>query len=83
MALVELLRRLGREFRDCTRFMLGCPDYFFERGTIPGTGLTCCSFYLAEPVVSDGGRAFQAAIREINGPVRATIPGRKPGKGKR
>jgi len=81
MALVDLLRRVGREFRDCTRFMVNMPDHFFERGTIPGTGLMCCSFYLAEPVVSDGGRAFQAAIAEINGPVdpaRTTMPvGRK------
>jgi len=80
MALVDLLRRVGREFRDCTRFMLGCPDYFFERGTISGTGLTCCSFYLAEPVVSDGGRAFAAAIAEINRPAdppKKALPVRK------
>jgi len=80
MVLVDLLRRVGHEFRDCTRFMVNMPDHFFEPGTIPGTGLTCCSFYLAEQVVSDGGRAFAKAIAEINGPVdppKKALPVRK------
>lgn len=36
-----------------------------------------------DPKLSDGGRAFQQAIVEINGPVMAIVPGRRPGKGRR
>lgn len=84
MALVDLLRKVGRNYSDCTRFMLNMPDYFFERGKA-ANGIDCCSFYAPEPSVSDGGRAFAAAFAEINGPVDplvTTMPVRKRAAGK-
>lgn len=80
MVLVDLLRRVGRDFCDCTRYMVNMPDHFFERSKA-WNGAEVCSFYLDQPVVSDAGRAFAAAIAEINEPVRAVVPGRRPGQG--
>ena len=60
--------------RDVEAIFFLRPGMFFEdaRDAIPHN-----------PIVSASGRAFAAAIAEINGPVRVTIPGRKPGKGRR
>lgn len=75
MALVEVLRKVRRDYADCTRFVVNMPDHLFERVKVGG--LEYCSFYTPTPVVSDGGRLFAAEFAAVNGPVdppKTTMP---------
>lgn len=68
-ALIDYFNSVATNYPDCTRFVLGQADYFFERGKRPDNGLPCNSFFLPEPVVSVPGQRFADAIAKVNGPV--------------
>lgn len=80
--LLDFTKRLFANPRGCARLYFlfeGSEGQFFELE--PGGRYS--SFYSPNPIVNDSGREYAAAIAEINGPVSAVVPGRKPGKGRR
>lgn len=84
--LFAFAKRLFANPQGCQRFYFlfeGNEGEFFEPMRNADGKTVYSSFYAPRPVISESGRAYAEVFASVNGAVKMTIPGRRPGKGRR